>query len=520
MSAIIVAFNKKIAEEITAKLATNRVIDAARMSPQQRAIVEWAMVGMGSAFVEAVAGAGKTTTLLAASRTMGDCSAGTFHSAGLRAWKKLYPKVLVDQWEKRDRMMLVNDIPTNYATIVQKLVSHAKQRGLAPQTGEDVPEPVARDEWQDIIDHHDLAADFRGNEDEVERQVSMACGFAQKCLEWSLEQAPLIVDFDDMLWLPLVVESCKMWKHDWVLIDEAQDTNPARRMLVHKMLKPNGRAIFVGDPAQAIYGFTGADANAVEKIISEFNCTRLPLTITYRCPKSVVAQVHAETRITAIQAAETAPEGQVVNIWDNELGQIGKQGAKIGDTFLDVLSSSDAILCRNNRPIVAMAYDLIRRGIPCHVEGRDIGLGLIKLVNRFDVRDLDQLLSRLDAYIERECEKLQKAKKNMAAESMSDRGATIHVIAEGCKTVDELRQRITDLFMDSEKEKRPTLTLSTIHKAKGREWSRVFVLGPNTLMPSIWARQEWELEQEDNLRYVAYTRSMGTLVLVNMETDK
>ena len=46
--------------------------------------------------------------------------------------------------------------------------------------------------------------------------------------------------------------------------------------------------------------------------------------------------------------------------------------------------TDDAILCRNTKPLVKIAFNLIKRGIPCHVEGRDIGAGLIKLVDRFE----------------------------------------------------------------------------------------------------------------------------------------
>ncbi|MEY9138574.1 superfamily I DNA/RNA helicase [Bradyrhizobium diazoefficiens] len=59
---------------------------------------------------------------------------------------------------------------------------------------------------------------------------------------------------------------------------------------------------------------------------------------------------------------------------------------------------------------------------------------------------------------------------------------------------------------------RAALTLSTIHKSKGREWQRVFWLDRLNTCPSKYAKLEWELEQEMNLCYVAATRSMGELV--------
>ena len=52
--------------------------------------------------------------------------------------------------------------------------------------------------------------------------------------------------------------------------------------------------------------------------------------------------------------------------------------------------------------------------------------------------------------------------------------------------------------------------MSTIHKAKGLEADNVFILNKN-LLPSKYVKQDWELEQEKNLEYVAITRTKKTL---------
>ena len=59
-------------------------------------------------------------------------------------------------------------------------------------------------------------------------------------------------------------------------------------------------------------------------------------------------------------------------------------------------------------------------------------------------------------------------------------------------------------------------TLATVHKAKGLEAPRVFILNPDG-MPSKWARQEWQMQQERNLQYVAVTRALETLVYLPLE---
>jgi superfamily I DNA/RNA helicase len=59
-------------------------------------------------------------------------------------------------------------------------------------------------------------------------------------------------------------------------------------------------------------------------------------------------------------------------------------------------------------------------------------------------------------------------------------------------------------------------TLSTIHKAKGAEAPRVVVLDPRR-MPSKAARVDWEIQQERNLAYVAYTRAREELLFASLD---
>lgn len=87
---------------------------------------------------------------------------------------------------------------------------------------------------------------------------------------------------------------------------------------------------------------------------------------------------------------------------------------------------------------------------------------------------------------------------------------------DGCADVSDLVEKINKLFADSEDGHTNSLTLSTVHKSKGREWPRVFILGFKEYMPSQFARQQWQIEQENNLIYVAFTRAKAELVFVSV----
>lgn len=267
----------------------------------------------------------------------------------------------------------------------------------------------------------------------------------------------------------------------------------------------SGRRLYIANDIvthNSIYGFAGADNNALDLIKDKFNCETLPLTISYRCPKAVVA--HAQKWVSHIEAAETAPEGEVKEITSETLLEQG-------------LNRSDAILCRYNKYLVALCFKLIRNGIPARIEGREIGEGLIKLTRKWKVSSLSALYGRLMNYKDREVKKALDKKQESRADRITDQVDTLYVLIERAEEqrldVRGLEDMIREMFENDVKSK-GILTLSSCHRAKGLEWDRVFILGRSELMPSPMAHQEWQQEQELNLIYVAITRAKKVLIEV------
>lgn len=488
-------------------------------STQQQVIYDWVANGSGNAVLEAVAGAGKTTTLIEAVRLMrgtvafaaynkkiaveiqdrvsraettAQVKAGTFHSFGFQAWRKVAPKVRVDD-RKTAGIFDELKVPEKAQGFVKQAVSLAKQYAIGFLSS---VEDAAT--WMHVVNHFSL--DEMLEEDEAGISIDEAIDWSRKVLKRSIALDTEVIDFDDMIYAPLV-HNARMWQNDWVLIDEAQDTNPARRALAKKMLRPGGRLIAVGDPHQAIYGFTGADADSLLIIQREFSATTLPLTVTYRCPKAVVSM--AQRWVNHIEAHPSSPEGEVSTL----------EYSRFVTADFD---PTDVILCRNTKPLVELAYTLIRRGVSCHVEGRDIGKGLLALVNRWSVKSLEAFRLKLEQWLEKETQKLLAKGQEQKAGALADKVETLAVLMGALPpsaSVNDLRAKIETLFQDTDPAITPRrLTLSTIHKSKGREWERVYWLGRNKYQPSKFARQEWQLEQEINLMYVAATRAKHALV--------
>lgn len=507
-------------------------------SKQQQDFLTWCEKGHGSCILVAVAGAGKSTTMVEGARIIpGNCAlmaynksagkelqakldekkvpwqkaqAGTAHSFGFAAYRKSFSRVTVDG-EKVSKLMAPycerNEHMAKYESKIRMLVSQAKQRalGVIGNISDDQP-------WFDIIEHFDMA-----DSDEEGKGVDPLWLIVQarQFLLISNKKTD-VIDFDDMIYLPLLLR-LRFFRYDNVMMDEAQDTNPARRALMAAMLKPGGRAIAVGDPRQAIYGFTGADNDSLDLIKKDFMAKEMPLTVSYRCPKAVVA--FAQAWVSHIQPHQEAPAGRISQC-DEKKFYDRLDGDETNPEFTNPRTT--AILCRLTKPLVQLAFSLIRKKIACKVEGRDIGNQIVKLVYRWKVKDTAGLEQKLNDYLEKETTKLLAKKQEQKLALVEDMVETVKVIIHQCNlekkyAIADVTNYVNALFDDDVK---GVLTLSTIHKAKGREWRTVYWLNRQGTCPSPWARQQWQMDQENNLCYVAATRSQHELVELTVSFKK
>lgn len=478
-------------------------------SIQQANFFKWIIEEAGSCVLEAVAGSGKTTTLIEALKLMSGyiffgaynkkiadeiklkagvkqgLTVGTMHSAGFSMWKKVAGNVAVDGNKVRNiyRDTFNEEGARIYEGAVTALVSYAKQAGV----GCLIPNDDAS--YYNLIDHYDV--DCLDNDEDVVRRAKIILGA-------SIALDHKIIDFDDMIFCPLY-HHVKPFQYDWVLIDEAQDTNATRRALALLMLKRTGRLVAVGDRHQAIYGFTGADADALDLIRNATDAVEMPLTVSYRCPQNVVKE--ANKYVQHIQAHESAEAGSV---------------SIMKGTILDNAKVGDAILCRYNAPLLNLVYTFIAEGIPAKVEGREIGTAIKTLVRRYKSKSFSVLLDRLSDYCDRESSKYRIKEKENLAIAVEDKVSCIKVIVnrvqklkpKSTNPIDDVCAEIDSIFGDDVKD---CVILSSIHKSKGREWNTVLWLQSKE---NRFAVQSWQKVQEKNLKYVAVTRAKQNLILV------
>ena len=83
-----------------------------------------------------------------------------------------------------------------------------------------------------------------------------------------------------------------------------------------------------------------------------------------------------------------------------------------------------------------------------------------------------------------------------------------HSFPAASELIEELFKEKDDMKDDD------VVRLSTIHKSKGLEAERVFILGFHELIPSEWATTKDELYAEQCLQFVAVTRAKKELIFI------
>lgn len=492
-------------------------------TPEQSAIIE-AATRPESLMVNALAGTGKTTTLTMLAKALPpepalalafnkkikeelekrfpkNFSVMTMNGLGHRAWSFTINKkqMLIDS-NKIGRLTTTALKPfpesRNEWASIRTLVVMAMQRGLVPSQFQHANGliPDTPDAWAQL----DYELDLGLSPDERK--------LARRVLIESIEEGMKgCISYDDQIYLP-VVFSGAFPRFPIVLVDEAQDLSPLNHQMLRKVAA--GKLIVVGDPRQAIYAFRGADHNSMTNLKAlRKDWIELPLNTTFRCPQRVVTRQHAHA--PQYRAATSNPSGEIHDFTTSDAWSWSKVDA--------VADGEIAILCRNNAPLLSMAFKLLRRGVGVNMLGRDIGRGLSALCkklapdNAIPTADFRKVLGD---WFETERSKAEANEDASKIDSVTDKYECILAVIEN-KSPPSVRALISELDNLFAKDS-GLVTLATGHKAKGLEWDTVLHLDPWRI-PSKWAKKPDEITQENNLQYVLETRTKHTLILANLK---
>lgn len=406
---------------------------------------------------------------------------GTMHSFGFRALSSAFG-CQVDQQKTYTLMDSMGNAPEKryLRSSISKLVSAVKSQS-----------PDMPVNWRTI----DTLATFLGIE--CWRQEDLVYRWVEKLIPASDEMTG-VVDYDDMLRLP-AIHGVSFPAVDYLFIDECQDLSPVQHALAEG-LSGSGRTVIIGDPFQAVYAFRGADSESIPKLRDRLGAKAMPLTVTWRCPRSHVEL--ARELVPDFEAAPEAPEGTI------ERGNLD---------LIEAAGPGDMVLCRANAPIVSACLRAVADRRRAFVRGRAIGDQLLAVVRKLnDPPTVPAMVREISRWRAQEIARLEaKDGTESLIEAVEDRAMCLEAIAGSCASPAEVPGVIGQLFADGDANGR--ITFSSVHRAKGSEARNVtYIQVPySEKRDRIDPPKQWEINQRRNLRYVAVTRSSDKLTLVS-----
>lgn len=468
-------------------------------TPEQAEILSAARDKSRNLLITARAGTGKTSTLEMLARSIDDpmiylvfnsankkeaeqrmppnCQALTINGLGHRALAaflgrrlkvdsdKLF-KLLKLELEKLEPAVRKSFYENTGTANLLKALRHAKQNGWIPAGLHSHAEP--------LISTNDFFESLEEIPTSIDEELIVKVSKASFQLALRGE-----IDFDDQILIPAIMP-VTFPTTPRTLADETQDFSIINHKILQKLVRKTWLAA-VGDPFQAIYAFRGAHSDSMAVLADTFNTHELKLTVSFRCSQAVIREAH--WRAPDLQWPEWAREGSVQKLprW----------------SFSDIPDGA-AVLCRNNAPIVALAFAMLKNGRYPELAGNDIMKGLVKLLQTFgtDRTPAADLHLAIDLWHEKQ------KKRSRVQKTLEDRAECLHIIVE---QADDLGGAIA---WARKLENSGRVKLMTGHKSKGMEFDNVFILDEHLIR---------DREQDPNLRYVMQTRSKDRLTYIRSE---
>lgn len=330
-----------------------------------------------------------------------------------------------------------------------------------------------------------------------------------------------IIDFTDMLYLPYHWKLYPQKKFDFVFVDECQDLSRSQLAVALKYAKKESRILSVGDPRQSIYGFTGADIQSFNNIEKYTNAKKLPLTLCFRCPQKII-ELAKSVRTDILGSKD----------YDGTVEQL------LMSQVVSAAVPNDLIICRTKDPLLLLVFQFIEQNKKIKIHP-DIAQSMIGKLRRLFIKDelyknikyeyngfeglRDSVFSRRQSIIHKEAQRffdVERRKQHIEDElfllesELNFLNKRYEIWKNDCLCLEDIFKKIK-LYVS---EKINPIVISTIHSAKGLESDRVFILEYSKLPLKRDEQKDWEIIQEINLKYVAVTRAKEVLYQVDSES--
>lgn len=499
---------------------------------EQRAIVDFVRRGKGSLVLDALAGSGKSWTLLEALKGIPQTSilmvafnkpiaehlktklpklpkthgvhVRTFHAQGLSIIKKHFPKIEVS---KDANEQLINHVAGSVISF--------KMRRAALKLIRIVKETIATDTPPSAETVLALGYEYDIFTSKMnEREIGLTSEAVRDAYIVSLNLANReCIDFSDMVWAPVALNLAPPSRYQAVIVDELQDISEPQLLMLKRLMAPGGRFIASGDQKQQVYGWRGSLGSQAWSMVKEdLKAEFLPLTMTFRCSKAVVKA--ANRIVPELRAAPDAIEGS-------------ESECTLGDLpFKLANSSSDEIhtfvLSRTNADLVDAALYLWQQRVAFRLNtGQELLDPIFDLLKqKLDTRDEPAFLKTLGEWFTAESQRAEKANATAYAEKIEEQRKMLLAALKYSKP-NGIAKLLNEILLPNQS----GILCSTVHKVKGLEAERVFLLKQTfaSFQERLWKfGDEWisvvgtSIPEELNLEYVGITRSKEHLIWVDI----
>jgi len=387
-----------------------------------------------------------------------------------------------------------------------RLVALAKLNGLVPTGWKHLAKTSilqdVEESWAGLAEDLDLSLQW---ENPLTGKTTDLLGPARALLAKSIESAfGGTIDFDDQVYMSTIFGGKGTFPSPQILfVDEAQDLSP----LNHAMLKAIApkQLVVVGDPLQSIYAFRGADVNSMEKLEKDWGLKSHVLSVCFRCSTEVARL--AQEWAPHMQSPEWAKKGKVTELPE------GTAADREDLTWnFSALPTEVTVLCRNNAPLIKLALKIFRTKRIAFLgnKGGAQMLSALRQIVKYKGKkmSIEEVAQAIDRW--RSAEIL--ASSPTKHETIMDKAEALLHCAEAAETYEGLERVIEDLF----EAKSANILFGTGHGAKGLEWKNVLHLD-SWRLPSKFATSPSALQQEENLAYVITTRAKENLFFANLD---
>ncbi|WP_035833606.1 ATP-dependent helicase [Jonesia quinghaiensis] len=459
--------------------------------------------------------------------------ARTFHAAALKQLGYFWPKV-------------VGGPPPQIVEYKARIVAQAATRLGLEADRVTVRDLASEVEWSKVS--MVSAADYEKAATAIGRPAP--AGFDHKTIARLLDsyeevkELGGVIDFEDVLLLLGGIlqdrtDVARQVRDQYrrFVVDEYQDVSPLQQFVLDQWLGDRRELCVVGDPSQTIYSFTGATPHHLLSFGQRYrDATTIRLIRDYRSTPQIVTMANRllttasdKHRFPVLDLQSQRESGAEVScvVFADDAREAAGISERIARVIAQGVAPRDiAVLYRTNSQSQAFEEALAAVGVSFQVRGGE------RFFSRKDVRSALLMLKGAARSAPDDVSPAQAIEDVLRTAGWSStapqaRGAArerweaLNAVWELTQSLGEQGLGLTEIVGELDERARhqhaPTVdsvTLASLHAAKGLEWSHVYLAGLSEgLMPISLAQTPEAVAEERRLLYVGITRAQHQLTL-------